>query len=85
MSRTFHFRANTHHVTCDTAEEAYASGYEIGKSWTAKYRPGGPWRPTSNHMSDQGWFEYCVAMTENNAQWLKGFDAGKEAQNARTF
>ena len=82
MPRIFYFKANTHHVTCDMAEEAYANGHETSLNWKDKYRPGGPWTPTSNHMSDPAWCDYCVAMAENNVQWLKGFDAGREAQNA---
>ena len=75
--RTFTFK-NGHHVTCDTAEHAYANGLETGRGWTDKYRPGGPWIPKDNSgYSDLAWTSYCAAMAENNAQWLEGFDDGR--------
>lgn len=80
MSRTFVFE-DGNRVTCATAEEAHSLGYETGAIILNPRPEAGPYLlgyADPGHL-DEGWVAYNLAMTENNAEWLRGFDEGRAA------
>lgn len=56
-----------------TEQEAYLEGYRVGLSWKDDYRPGGPWYPSAQSC------DWMLALKDNNAAWLRGFDRGLSA------
>lgn len=72
-------------MTCPTTEASRAEGYERGLTWTAPWRPGGPFvgdGPTDTDDADLNAFR--KAQRENSRSWLAGFAEGCAAAAART-
>ena len=62
-----------------SAEEAYADGYETGLSWEHKHFPGGPWVCRDHRGSDINWSNFCDQTALNNSEWLRGWHNGRKA------
>jgi hypothetical protein len=61
-----------------TAKAAYLTGYETGRTWPWDHNPGGPFVCVYRSGDHQDWKEFCEAMAENRAEWLRGWHDGRK-------
>jgi hypothetical protein len=57
----------------------YLEGFNRGRSWTAKYRPGGPWVMYPRPSDDDEFKAHCKRTLDDHDAWLEGFDDGRDA------
>ena len=64
-----------------TGRDFYEAGFATGYSWTASYRPGGPWCT----RDAQRYPDSTRRDAENSKLWFMGFDKGLKRSPVKTF